>query len=136
MATKDGEKTGGRQKGTTNKRTWEARKIIEDLGFDPVTALVHWARGDWEALGLDGKQKEIAIGDGKTLWVDRIDEQLMKSATKDLMPYLFPQLKAVEHSNPDGTLAVANLTQMLALASAQKGKDASGSGTPDAGTDS
>lgn len=86
----------GRKKGTLNKRSQEVADILANLDYCPVTALVHFAKGDWEALGLPGPTKTISIGEGQTIEVDRIDEQLRQKSAKDLMPYAFPQLKGIE----------------------------------------
>ena len=114
MATKDGKKTGGRQKGTPNKATLDARDTIARLGFNPVEAMVHWATGNWQALGYDKGTKTIYSAEGMPIEVDRIDEQLRQKSTKDLLPYVCPQLKAVELSAGDGENPFASFAQLVA----------------------
>jgi len=111
---RDGTVSGGRPKGSVNKRTWEARKIIEDLGFDPLTALVYWAKGDWKSLGYDKATKTVVTSDGQAIEVDRIDEQLRQSSAAELIPYLFPKLKAIELTGSDGEALFGSFAQMVA----------------------
>lgn len=120
MATVDGKKTGGRQKGTPNKRTWEARAICERLNFDPLEQLVAWATGDWKKLGYTSPTKTIVDADGNQVQVDRIDEALRQKSTKEVVPYIYPQLKAIEHSGDAGALAAASLAQLAAVLVANK----------------
>ncbi len=66
---KKGERRGGRQKGTPNKRTLE---FIEALGdFDPVEALVN-------------------------LYKTSKDEFVKLGALKEMLKYIYPQRKAVD----------------------------------------
>lgn len=110
---RDGSVSGGRPKGAPNKRTWEARKIIEDMGFDPITALVHFARGDWQALGLPSATKQIYTKEAGIIEVDRIDEQLRQKSVKDLVPYVYPQLKAIEHSGEAANMLAQTLAHLF-----------------------
>ncbi len=115
----------GRRAGTKNKRTEEAQALCERLGVDPLEILLLMAKGDWKALGYEDKQKLIPIGDGQTLLVDRIDEQLRQKAAKDALPYVRPQLKSVELTGEAAQNAVASITQAMALAAMlQKDKNA------------
>ena len=123
-------KSKGRPKGVRNKRTQEVAEIIANLDFCPVTALVHFAKGNWEALGYKTPQKEISIGDGKTLWVDRIDEQLRQKSAKELMPYVFPQLKGIEFKGEAGENLIQSFTQLMAQAAKE---DSNGDGTEPSG---
>ncbi len=127
MATKDGRKTGGRAKGTSNKATEEARDILARMNFKPLEAMVHWARGDWQALGLAGPTKTISIGEGQTLEVDRIDEVLRQKSTKEILPYVYPQLKAVDLSGEGMKDALALSFTALMAQAADDAKDPSAS---------
>lgn len=88
----------GRKAGTPNKRTLEARAVVERLGFDPIEALVYWATGDWKKLGYDSGTIVRYTAEGAEYEEDRISPELRQKSTKDLMPYLYPQLKATELS--------------------------------------
>lgn len=65
-------KTGGRTKGTANRATQALKKALEDANFDVVTEI-------------------LAI-------YPELDNGLKTSILKDLMQYLYPKLKAIEHS--------------------------------------
>lgn len=120
---------GGRAKGTPNKRTWEAREVAERLGFCPIEALIHWARGDWKALGYDKGTKTVVLEDGGTLEVDRIDENLRQKSTKDVVGYLYPQLKSVELGGDAGDAIAQSLTALIAGAQGSESGNHSKPGT-------
>ena len=63
----------GRKKGTPNKMTQSVIDICAEMGFDPVRGLVQ--------LALTAE-----------------DESNRVTAHKELMKYIYPQRKAVEHS--------------------------------------
>jgi hypothetical protein len=63
----------GRKKGTPNKMTQSVMDICAEMGFDPVRGLVQ--------LALTAE-----------------DESNRVTAHKELMKYIYPQRKAVEHS--------------------------------------
>nr|BAH89625.1 hypothetical protein [uncultured bacterium]BAH90129.1 hypothetical protein [uncultured bacterium] len=67
-----GRKTGGRQKGTPNKRTEALAEALEEHGCDPVAALVRIAQ------------------DAET------PRELRARILSDLLPYLYPRRKAIE----------------------------------------
>lgn len=79
----------GRPKGSLNKRTLDAVAIALELECDPFEVLIHFAKGDVEALGykksIDGK--EVQIG-----------PELRLQAAKEAASYIYPKRKAVEHS--------------------------------------
>ncbi len=69
----------GRQKGTPNRRSKDAAMILKKLKFCPLENMVEVARAAQEDgnLALQGQM------------------------SRDLARYLYPQRKAIEHSNPD-----------------------------------
>jgi hypothetical protein len=77
-------KTGGRQKGTRNKRTQELTELLEKRfpGYDPVSAMA--------AMANDTS----------------LDETLRLSANKEVAKYVRPQLKAIEHSTQGGGMNI------------------------------
>lgn len=88
----------GRTKGTPNKRTLEAREIAERMGFCAIESLIHWARGDWKALGYESGTVTRSAESGETFEVDRISPELRQKSVNDAAKYLYPTLKATEHS--------------------------------------
>jgi hypothetical protein len=69
-------KTGGRKTGTPNKRTVILREVLESLDFDLPKRLI-------ELLPDLDKPKQADV-------------------LLELMSYVYPKRKAVEHSGPDG----------------------------------
>lgn len=75
-------KTGGRKRGTPNERTLEARAVFEKHGYDPLESLIAY-------------RKKIEKDQG---------EEYCTNLDLKLLPYLWPQRKAVEHSGETGGL--------------------------------
>jgi|LWDU01.1.fsa_nt_gi hypothetical protein len=69
----------GRKLGTPNRRTKDAQAILKKLKFCPLENMVEVARA--------------AQADGNLA--------LQGQMSRDLARYLYPQRKAIEHSNPD-----------------------------------
>ena len=77
-------KIGGRAKGVPNKFTRSVMEICQEMNFDPVQGLIELAR--------------CAEDEGNRV-----------TAHKELMKYIYPQRKAVEHSGSIDT----GLQQMI-----------------------
>lgn len=77
MGAKGQPKTGGRQKGSLNKKTTELFAICEEEGIDPFRAML-------KAIHEMDEPKE------------RFD------ACEKVCQYLYPKKRAVEVANPDG----------------------------------
>ncbi len=75
---KPGEKRGGRQKGTPNKRTQAVTETLEGLGLDPIRGMA-----------------EIALD-------ERVEVSLRVQVLKELCQYVAPKRKAVEVTGEDG----------------------------------
>lgn len=89
--------------GSPNKNTTQASKIAKKLGCDPFEILIHFAKGDWKALGYS-EQKEVKFTPkGDPYEVDIINQELRLTAAKEATKYLYATIKAVEHSAADGT---------------------------------
>lgn len=73
-----GQKTGGREAGTPNKRTADLMERLEGLGCDPLEGLAR-------------------IADDPST-----DTALRARVYADLLQYLYPKRKAVELSGADG----------------------------------
>lgn len=110
MAKLDGTKSGGRKPGTPNRVT---RDLIEELnakGYSPVAALIETAfRAEKEFdrikavearvnRDLTDDEQTIMTGDTALNWL-----KLSASCAADILPYVYPKRKAVEHSGPNGT---------------------------------
>jgi hypothetical protein len=94
-----GKKTGGRQKGTRNKRTQDVIDRLEALGCDPIEGMAQIAMDETNSAELRGRMYA------------------------ELAQYVAPKLKAIEHSGgletpryvarvPLGRLSVEEWEQM------------------------
>ena len=68
-------KTGGRTKGTPNKKTQLVQQQMEDLGFDPIESMI-------EICNQAMTDKNYALAG---------------QMAKELAQYIYPKRKAVEH---------------------------------------
>jgi hypothetical protein len=75
-----GSKTGGRSKGTPNRKTLEVEEKLAEIGCDPIQAMA--------------KIAAIAMAAG--------DHRLAGDLYKELAQYVAPKRKAVEHSGLGG----------------------------------
>lgn len=78
----------GRKKGTTNKNSLPLKEKAQALGVDPFEILLHFASGNWKALGYED-EKNLA---GEYL----IQPQVRMKAAGDACQYLHPKLKQVD----------------------------------------
>lgn len=102
-------KTGGREKGTPNKRTQELVDILEEKGFSPASEIIRLYRRAWKEYR---RYDEIydAIQDERTnheikvpLTYDAIPHlKLALDAAKELMNYVYPKRKAIEITGKNG----------------------------------
>jgi hypothetical protein len=97
----------GRPKGSLNARTVDLLEISQRLDCNPFEVLIHFAKGDFEALGYE-KHKIRVTKDGGTEMELTIAPELRQRSAKDACEYLFPKRKAIEHtfdnSMPDDKL--------------------------------
>jgi len=93
-------KTGGRQKGTPNKRTQTLIERAEALGVDPFEVLLYVAKGDWKALGY--KKGTVKAGQFGSYEVDLITLKDRMFAASDACQYIHPKRKAVELTGKGG----------------------------------
>ncbi len=94
--TKGCEKTGGRQKGTQNKRSSTVVEIAERLGVDPFEVLMMIVANDWEGLGYDSPEVMKVVAGGASYHEDRISLRDRLDAAKDAARYLYSQKKSIE----------------------------------------
>lgn len=104
MASKDGQKTGGRKKGTPNKLTQDLHQIAEELGVNPFEILLRFAKGDYEALNLP---------ECTSFGAPTIPPELRQKAAKDACEYLFPKRKAIEHTGANGADLFAQMLREI-----------------------
>jgi hypothetical protein len=90
-------RTGGRQKGTPNKKTQEANELAQKLGVDPFAILLHFSAGNWKALGYKSQTEVRYSQAGEPYEVLVIQPDMRISAAKEAVKYIRPQLKAIEH---------------------------------------
>lgn len=94
---KRGNNPNGRPKGSLNARTVDLLEISQRLECNPFEVLIHFAKGDYEALGYEHHRMRITK-DGGTEMELTISPELRQRSAKDACEYLFPKRKAVEHS--------------------------------------
>lgn len=102
MAFKEGDlkpEGSGRQKGTPNKRTFNAQKIAQELDFDPLEFLVMVVKNDWKGLGFKSAYKTSTSGkkgEKKVTKTPHITFHMRLDAAKELIQYVYPKLRSVE----------------------------------------
>ncbi len=85
----------GRRPGTPNKKTQDLHDIADSLGVHPFKVLLHFAAGDWKALGY---KSETYREDGKdyTNEVMYIQPETRLKAASQAAEYLYPKRKSIE----------------------------------------
>jgi hypothetical protein len=89
-----GKKTGGRKKGTPNKKTLNASIIAEEIGVDPFQVLMHFVVGDYESLGIP-ELSSVLTKEGVVEKLS-ITPEMRLSAAKEACQYIYPKRKAIE----------------------------------------
>ena len=92
------EKTGGRKKGTPNKDKQELRDKAQELGIDPLEILLYFANKDWKMLGYNSETETRYTPNGEPYEVSIISPEMRISAASKATNFIYPQLKAIEHS--------------------------------------
>jgi hypothetical protein len=100
------------RKGIPNKRTTDLLEIAHELECNPFEILLHFAQGNFTALGLP-EWTEKTSKSGETYHEATISPELRQRSAKDACEYLFPKRRAVEHSGPDGTDLFTKLVENL-----------------------
>lgn len=92
-------KTGGRQKGSLNKRNELLREVMDRLNCRPEEVLARICNGE-RIMSLAYTNKET----GEFVEYKVMPSlQMIKDAASDLMQYRWSKLKALEHSGSIGT---------------------------------
>lgn len=99
-----GKRSGaGRPKGSINKRSFEAQQLCEKLQCDPLEILIHFAKGDWEALGYGSPEKTRMVND--TVVIEpTISPELRNASARAACEYVYPKRKAIEQSFSDDAI--------------------------------
>jgi hypothetical protein len=114
-----GLKTGGRGKGTPNKRSMELREKAEALGVSPFEIMLLFAMGNEKALGYEGPQIKV-LKDGGVVEMPWITPEMRLKAAAEAASYLYPKLKAIEHSGSVETSVAAGRATKAELIEAIK----------------
>lgn len=101
-----GQKTGGRQKGSANKRTQLVEEIAARFDIDPFEVLMMVAAGDWEGLGYDMKSKISYTNAGIEFEEDHIKLSDRVQAAKEASKYLYSQKQSVALSTGDSGIKI------------------------------
>ena len=99
-------KTGGRKKGTPNKRTFIVEELAAKFDLDPVEVLLMVACGDWKGLGYDAAQKISYSNAGIEFVEDNIKLSERVSAAKEVAKYLYAQKQSVAINTGDGGIKI------------------------------
>ena len=88
----------GRKKGVPNKKSMVVQEILDSLNCDPVKNLVSIAKGEpQETLIYLNKETGEYIVDKVPPTID-----LRTKANTELLQYIYPKLKSVEHKGENG----------------------------------
>jgi hypothetical protein len=96
-----GKKTGGRQKGTPNKRNLNVEDIASRFELDPFEVLLMVVNKDWKGLGFDGPNKTCFTSNGIEYEKPNIELTDRVQAAKEASKYLYSQKQAVALSSGD-----------------------------------
>ncbi len=111
----NGVKSGGRKKGTPNKKTLKVIEMLEELQYDPLREAIEMLRkpnvSEYEALKLYNEYLESCDRDGiepddpeefinKAL-ANNLDAKDRLDAHIKLIKYVYPARKAIEVSTDD-----------------------------------
>lgn len=99
-----GKKTGGRKKGTPNKDSLNAETIAEKLGVDPFKILLHFANGNWKALGYKEQTVTKFAKGGEPYKEDVISPELRGNCSARACEFILPKRKAIEQTFADDTI--------------------------------
>jgi len=90
-------KKAGRPKGSLNKKTEHFYNISEKNNFDVAQHLMWWATGNYKKLGVPEFTRKLGMG-GQIVDEPTISPELRYQACKDFASFMYPKLKAVEHT--------------------------------------
>ncbi len=100
---------GGRKKGVPNKAVIPLREKAEKLGLDPFQMLLHFANANWEALGYSSPTETKYTARGEAYEVPLITPEHRLRALTELCQYLYPKLKAIEHTGKEAEVKASTV---------------------------
>jgi hypothetical protein len=112
MPFKEGKpKTGGRKKGVANKRTRELQDFLDEKNFNPAAKLILIYRKAMKEYGRAEDVHDIIEDTRRGMGFKAVGASdqgptylgIALSAAKDLMQYVYPKRKAIEHTGKDGS---------------------------------
>lgn len=105
----------GSRKGVPNKKALPLLELAEKLKCNPFEVLIHFAKGDWEALGYDNSVyvRESKDGNSTTLGYT-ITPEVRAKAAMEACKYLFPQKKALQ-IDANSTITIKNPFHEMSL---------------------
>lgn len=114
----------GRKKGIPNKPKRIMEERAQALGCDPFEILLLFAKGDWEALGYDSKERVASITDNGVIMEYTISPQLRQKSAKDAADFIYPKLRAIEVSDSEGKDVFKTFAELVAgIAESSDGQD-------------
>lgn len=96
-------KAGGRPKGSKNKDSVFVQEKAKELGINPFEVLLYFAAGDWKSLGYKSETFIRYGAQGIQNEEFTIEPNTRAKAAGEACQYLYPKLKAVEHSGAIST---------------------------------
>lgn len=97
-----GHKTGGRAKGTPNKKTQDLQAMAEKLGCNPFEILLRFAMRDWKGLKFETETKLKIALNGMPVEVPHITPEMQLDAAEKASQFLYPKRKAIDLSTDEG----------------------------------
>jgi hypothetical protein len=117
----NGPKTGGRRPGTPNKDATLLSEKARELECDPFEILLHFAKGDFKALGY----KEYTLKSsptGEILETLTIEPDLRARCAQKACDFLYPKRKALDITMDDETSKSFGLAYSAESLAAHKAK--------------
>jgi hypothetical protein len=102
----------GRPKGSPNARTQDLYAIAERLEVNPFEVLLHFAKRDYEALGMD-EFKETTKKDGSVVLEPSISPETQMNAAGKACEYLYPKRRSIDHKFDDDKDPIKDLKDAL-----------------------
>lgn len=99
----------GRPKGAKNKRNLLVETIADRFKTHPFEILMHFANGDWQALGYDNECYVMENASGGTKIGYTITPEMRLSATKEACQYLISKRK--EEPEEDNSIEVMDIEE-------------------------
>lgn len=121
MAGNGGARPGaGRKKGSLNKRTQDLIELLEERGYSPVAELIEvgaYARKEYERSAeiydaiqakREGHEIRTPLNDTAPTYL-----QIMQKSAAEIMPYMYPKRKAIEHTGANGESLFQSLSDLF-----------------------